>query len=234
MTEALRETLVSPAFSLTLTVLVWVGAVQLSRHSRTWFNPVLTSVVVIVAMLIALDIDYATYSSGVSVLLVLLAPAIVALALPLRRSRRLIKANLPMIVTAALAGSAAGVAATLLLATSLGLDAALVHAAIPKHATSAVSAALASATGGHDSVAAVFSVLTGIIGAVLTVPLLRMSRMRDPIVTGLALGVTAHAIGTARGLEEDDATGATAAVGMTLAAVIVPLIVLTVSLVAQF
>jgi putative effector of murein hydrolase len=227
MIASTQDALGSPAFALTLTCLVWAGAIQLTRISRSVFNPVLTSVIAIIAVLLLLDIDYASYRDGVSVLITLLGPAIVALALPLYRNRRLIASNLSGILTATVGGSLVGVFATFAVATGLGLDATLVHAVTPKHATSAVSAALATATGAAASLAAVLSVVTGVIGAVFAVPVLRLVRVRDPLVTGLTLGVTAHAIGTARAFDEDATTGSMAAVGMAIAAIVVPLIVST-------
>ena len=224
-TSTIASIVSAPGFALTVTGLVWAGAMRLSRVSRSAFNPVLTSVIAVIAILLLLDIDYTSYSEDVSLLLALLGPAIVALALPLRRNRHLIAANLPGIVTATVAGSLAGVVATFWIATAMGLDGTLVHAITPKHATSAVSAALATATGGPASLAAVLSVLTGIIGAVLAVPLLRLARVRNPLVTGLTLGVTAHAIGTARAFEVSTTAGAMASVGMALGAVVVPLLV---------
>lgn len=217
--------LTAPAFALLLTGLVWTAATRLSLVSRSLFNPVLTSVVAVIGVLLLLDIDYSTYRDGVAILTTLLGPAIVALALPLYRNRRLVGANLPAILTATFGGCVAGVLATLAVATSMGLAPEIARAAAPKHATSAVSAALAAATGAPTALAAVLSVLTGVTGAVLAIPLLRLARIRDPLVTGVALGVTAHAIGTARAFEEDATTGSMAAVGMAVSAVVVPLVV---------
>ena len=96
----------------------------------------------------------------------------------------------------------------------------------PKHATSAVSAAVAGALGTDVSLAAVFSILTGILGAVAGPPLLRLVRVKDPVSQGFAIGLSAHAIGTARAMELGRTTGASSALGLALAALLVPVVLL--------
>jgi putative effector of murein hydrolase len=214
-----------PAFALMVTALVWVVASRLQKMVGSLLNPVLTSVVAIATMLILADADYSSYKQGVNGLIVLLGPAVVALALPIRRNRGVIRAHCLGLFAGAIAGTVAGVVATVLIAQAAGLGPALGHTLAPKHATSAVSAAVAGTTGGSESLAAVISILTGITGAVFAVPLLRLLRVRDSIVTGLSLGVSAHAIGTARAFDENPTAGAMSAVGMAIAAVAVPLVV---------
>jgi putative effector of murein hydrolase len=80
------------------------------------------------------------------------------------------------------------------------------------------------------SLAAVFSILTGILGAVLGPPLLRSMRLRDPVAGGFAIGLSAHAIGTARAMEEGAAMGESSALGLALASLLVPLTILVASL----
>ena len=71
--------------------------------------------------------------------------------------------------------------------------------------------------------------ITGIAGAVMAGPLLRLLRVRDPAVRGFAIGLTAHAIGTARELQVHPTAGAFAALAMGLngvaRAVLVPVCV---------
>jgi len=216
----------SPAFAVTLTIGVWVCALQLQRLSKVLFNPVLTSTIVIITALSILGVPYTAYRDGASALVVLLGPAIVALAVPVRRHRRLVRAQAPALLIAVTLGSIAGIATTVLLATWLGLADATTTALAPKHATSAVSAAVMSVVGGSESLAAVVSILTGIIGAAIGIPLLRLLRITDPSVTGVAIGVSSHAIGTARAFDEGATEGAMAVVGLVIAAIVVPVVIM--------
>jgi putative effector of murein hydrolase len=58
---------------------------------------------------------------------------------------------------------------------------------------------------------------------------LRLIGVRHPAAVGMALGLTAHAVGTARALQEDEESGAFAALAMSLmgvgTAIFLPLLV---------
>jgi putative effector of murein hydrolase len=70
--------------------------------------------------------------------------------------------------------------------------------------------------------------ITGIVGTIMARPLLNLFRIHDPAVRGFSIGLTAHAIGTARAMQHSDGAGAFAALAMALngvaTALLVPLI----------
>jgi putative effector of murein hydrolase len=226
----MTDLLDTPAFAIVITLGTWVGALQLQRLSRLVFNPVLTSTVVIIVALLILDVPYSDYRDGVSGLILLLGPAIVALAVPVRRHRRLARTHARTLIPAVMLGTVAGIGSTIALATALGLTNTITVSLAPKHATSAVSAATVSVMDGTESLAAVASILTGIVGAAVGIPLLRLVRVRDATITGLTLGVSSHAIGTARAFDEGDSEGAIAVVGLVLAAILVPVVIMVMAL----
>jgi putative effector of murein hydrolase len=75
----------------------------------------------------------------------------------------------------------------------------------------------------------VFVLITGVIGAILGPELMRRVGVRHPAAQGLAMGMTAHAVGTSRALQEGEECGAFAALAMSLmgvgTAVALPLVV---------
>lgn len=215
---------------LAITLVVWAGAVWLSRFGTGWLNPVLLSTIAIGATLLITRTPLTAYQDGTSVLAALLAPAIVALAVPIQRHGRELGRLLPALVIAAVVATAVGAAVTVAVAWALGVPQDVLIALAPKHATSAVSASVAGVLGADVSLAAVFSILTGILGAVAGPPLLGLLRRRDPVSRGLAIGLSSHAIGTARAMEIDRTTGASSALGLALAALLVPVTILAGSL----
>lgn len=217
-------------WALAVTLLVWAGAVWLSRFGAGWLNPVLISTIVLVAILLVGRIPLEAYQAGTVPLTALLGPAIVALAFPIQRHAKQLGRLLPALVIACVAGAIVGGVVTVLLAWALGVPHDLLLSLAPKHATSAVSAAVAEVLGADASLAAVFSVLTGIVGAVAGPPLLNLVRIKDPVSRGLAIGVSAHAIGTARAMEDGPTTGASSALGMALASLVVPTLCLVAAL----
>ncbi|HCI2752392.1 TPA: LrgB family protein, partial [Pseudomonas aeruginosa] len=88
---------------------------------------------------------------------------------------------------------------------------------------------VASQIGGVAALAAVFVLITGVLGAILGPELLRAIGVRHPAAQGMALGMTAHAVGTSRALQEGEECGAFAALAMSLmgvaTAVLLPLAV---------
>lgn len=211
---------------LAVTLIVWAGAAALGRIARGWLNPVLLATIAIVAVLLATGTPLADFQTDTVPLTALLAPAIVALAVPIRRHGRELGRLLPALVIAAVAGTIAGASVTVAVAFALGVPHDVLLTLAPKHATSAVSAAVADALGADVALAAVFSILTGILGAVAGPPLLRLMRVTDPVSQGIAIGLSAHAIGTARALELGRTAGASSALGLALAALLVPMAIL--------
>jgi putative effector of murein hydrolase len=66
----------------------------------------------------------------------------------------------------------------------------------------------------------VLVILTGMIGAIVVTPLMNALRIRDWRARGLAVGVAAHGIGTARAFQVNPQAGAFAGIGMALNAML--------------
>lgn len=221
----------SPLPWLVLTLLAYAGALALYRRSgaHPLLIPVLTAVAAIVAVLLATGTPYATYRQGVELLSFLVGPATVALAVPLFAQRGRIRQLWRPLGVALLVGCTVAIASALLLAWALGGTRETLMSLAPKSATMPIALPVAERMGGLPSLAAVAVAITGIAGAVLAAPLLRLLRVQDPAVRGFAIGLTAHAIGTARELQVHPTAGAFAALAMGLngvaTAVLVPLCV---------
>ena len=101
---------------------------------------------------------------------------------------------------------------------------------LPKSVTSPIAMLVAEQLGGVAALAAVFVLITGVLGAIMGPELLRRCGVRHPAAQGMALGLTAHAVGTARALQEGEECGAFAALAMSLmgvvTAVLLPLAIL--------
>lgn len=223
-----------PLFSVGITLGVFQLAQLLYEKTRLMLlQPLLVSTLALVAILLLLGIDYEDYRDGSSLLTFLLGPATVALAVPLYQNVRRVRAVLMPVLVTLLVG---GTLATILgvgLAWMFGAEHMIVMALAPKSVTSPIAMLVADEIGGSASLAAVFVMLTGMLGAMFGVELMRLFRIRHPAAQGLALGMVAHAIGTARALQESEETGAFSALGMSimgvLTAVALPLAVAAIS-----
>ena len=219
-----------PLFGLGITLGVYQLAVAGYERTRSMLlQPVLFSMVVLVAILLLTGLDYAEYSSSVSPLTLLLGPTTVALAVPLYLNLRRIRQLLMPIMVTLLVG---GVFATLfgvLLAWLLGAERLVLMTLAPKSVTSPIAMLVADEIGGVAALAAVFVMITGVLGAMFGPALLDLCRVRHPAARGMAMGMTAHAVGTSRALQEGEECGAFSALAMSLmgvaTAVLLPLLV---------
>ena len=82
--------------------------------------------------------------------------------------------------------------------------------------------------------AAVAVVITGVIGTIVSHPLLKVLKVTDPAARGFAIGLTAHAIGMARELQVNPATGSFAALAMGLNAILTAVLMPLLTRIAEY
>ncbi|MBK1649030.1 LrgB family protein [Rhabdochromatium marinum] len=211
-----------PLLHLTLTLVVYLLADALFQRSgrRALLNPVLVSMLVLIGVLLITDTDYQTYFDGAQFIHFLLGPATVALAVPLyRQLDRIRRLWLPILI-AMVIGALVSATSALVIAASLGATRETLMSLAPKSVTTPVAMGIAEQLGGLPSLTAALVVLTGVLGAVIGPALLTAVGVRDDRARGLALGVSAHGIGTARALQTSALAGAFAALAMGLMALI--------------
>ncbi|MDP9436729.1 MAG: LrgB family protein [Actinomycetota bacterium] len=212
----------TPLLGLTLTLVAYQLASWLYVRSgqHALLNPVLVAVVVISVVLALTGTAYRTYFDGAQFVHFLLGPATVALAVPLHRQLPRIRRGALPLLTAVAVGSLTAVVTAVALPSALGASDETVLSLAPKSATAPVAMAVSAELGGSASLTAVFAILTGITGAVAGTVVLDLVGVRDPEARGLAVGVTAHGIGTARMMQLDATGGAFSGLGLALNAVV--------------
>ncbi len=219
-----------PLFGVGITLVIFQLAYAAYEKTRWVFlQPVLVSMILIVGVLLLCGLDYAEYRISAQWLTLLLGPATVALAVPLYLNLRRIRELFgPIVITLLVAGTFA-TALGMALAWAFGADEMILMTLAPKSVTSPIAMLVAEQIGGVVALAAVFVMITGVLGAILGPELLRRFGVQHPAARGIALGLTAHAVGTAQALQESDECGAFAALAMSLmgvmTAVLLPLAV---------
>lgn len=216
----------SPLFGLAVTLAVYVVAATASARlgSPPWANPVLGSMLVLAALLLATGMPYAAYFAGAQFIHVLLGPAVVALGWLLWQRRAALRRDALPLLAAALVGGAVAAGSAIALGRAFGLPADIVASLAPKSVTAPVAMGIAERIGGIPALAAVFAVLTGLVGAVTAPYLLGGLRARDPAERGFALGTASHGIGAARALQEHPDSGAYAGLAFALQALLAALL----------
>jgi predicted murein hydrolase (TIGR00659 family) len=224
----------TPLFGLTATLVVYVLAQALYARLQqaAWANPVLWSVVFIAAMLTLTGVSYPTYFSGAQFIHFLLGPAVVALAWPLWERRAELGQRWRVLLVAAVLGGFAASGSALLLGWAVGLPWDVVLSLAPKSVTAPVAMGIADKIGGIPALAAVFAVVTGMVGALSGKTLFAWLKISTTsqgwMARGFALGTASHGIGAARAMQVNADAGAYAglALGMqaVLASLLIPLI----------
>ena len=100
----------------------------------------------------------------------------------------------------------------------------------PKSVTAPIAMALTESIGGLPALAAVFVVLTGVLGAVMVTPLMDVLRIRDYAARGFAAGIASHGLGTARAFQVSEEAGTFAGIAMGLNGALTALIFLVLPL----
>lgn len=221
----------TPLFGLTATMAVYVlaQAFYLQRNQAPWANPVLWTVVLIAGVLLITGVPYPTYFAGAQFIHFLLGPAVVALAWPLWQRRVELRARWLPLLLAALVGGAAAAGSAWALGLAVGLPTELGQSLTTKSVTAPVAMGVAEKIGGIPALAAVFAVLTGLIGALSGKYLFDLLRVPTTpagwMARGFALGTTSHGIGAARALQVDADAGAYAGLAMGLQVVLASLLI---------
>jgi predicted murein hydrolase (TIGR00659 family) len=221
----------TPLLWLTLTLAVYQVASWLYRRSNSLavLNPVLLSILLVVALLLVTGTPYGTYFEGAQLIHFLLGPATVALAIPLyEHMGELREASLPILVALPL-GCVVALCSAVGMGWLLGASGVTLLSLAPKSITTPIAIGVSEAIGGVPSLTAVFVILTGIIGAVTAKSLLDLLRVEDPSARGFAIGLSSHGIGTARAFQMSEEAGALSGLAMglngTLTAFLAPILV---------
>lgn len=210
----------SPLLGLTLTLVVYSLAHRLYvyAHSNPLLNPVVTSVALLILVLVVTDTSYELYFDGAQFVHFLLGPATVALAVPLYQQFSKLKQVWLPVSVALIAGVAIGTLSSVMIARLFGASLETQLSLAPKSVTAPVAMGISEQVGGLPSLTAALVVVTGIIGAVIGTRLFDWLRIRDDSIKGIAMGITAHGIGTARAFQVSTQMGAFSGLAMALSA----------------
>lgn len=208
----------TPLFHLTMTLVAFqVANFAFEKAGRNpLLNPVLGAVILLVAMLLITQTDYATYFEGAQFVHFLLGPATVALAVPLYRQWHQVRRSAWAITASVLAGSLTAILTAIATAWIMGGSLPILASLAPKSVTAPVAMAIAEELGGLPSLTAVLVIVTGIFGAMFGPSVLNLIGVRDWRARGLAMGTASHGIGTARALQTNETAGAFSGLAMGL------------------
>lgn len=192
-------------------------------------NPLLVSILLTIVCLLLLKIDYQDYNEGARYLSYFLTPATVCLAIPLYKQLELLKHHIVAVAGGIVSGVLASAFSIFALSRLFRLSHEHYVTLLPKSITTAIGIGVSEEAGGIITLTVVSIVITGIFGNVIADVIFKLFHIKDPMAQGLALGTSAHAIGTAKALEMGEIEGAMSSLAIAVAGLLTVLVVPLVS-----
>ena len=211
----------SATFGVVLSlVCYYIGVLLKKKFNSGLMNPLLISIILVIIILLTFKIDYADFNSSAKYLSWLLTPATVSLAIPLYMELDRLKKNIKAIMISIFVGTVTSLAVILMFAFIFHFSHAQYVTFLPKSITTAIGMGISEEMGGIVPITVAAIIVTGILGNIIGEGVLKLCRVTDPIAKGLAMGTSAHAIGTARAMEMGEVEGAMSSLAIVTAGII--------------
>lgn len=208
-------------FAMTISLLSYEFGLWVKKKTK-WaiMNPLLIAIAIVIAVLLIFRVDYSYFESGSSLLSYMLTPATVALAVPLYRQINTLKKYGVAIGWGVLSGVITSLAGVLALAIAFHLTHEEYVTLLPKSITSAIGMGMSEELGGIVTITVAVIVVTGIVGNVVAEMVCKLFRIKEKVAIGLAIGTSAHAMGTSKALEMGEVEGAMSSLAIVLAGIL--------------
>lgn len=223
----------NPLFGIALTLGAYVAAQELHRR-YLWMHPFILTILLLAAALAPLQVPVADYMAGGDRITFFLGPATVALAVPLYRNARQIRAHFRPIALALLVGSITVMAAGGLAVWVLHGTPDIFRVMLPKSVTTPIAVELVAQfphprdLRALQELEATLVVLTGLFGAIIGPAYLRWIGVTRDIPIGLAVGTTAHGMGTASLVRRHELQASASGLAMALNGILTSLLLIPV------
>lgn len=219
------EIMSNPIILLAITFGIYYVARQIQKRTG-WvvLNPILITIVALIALLQLTGISYETYKQGGQYIEFWLKPAIVALGVPLYQNLGQIRRQLLPILMSQLVGCLVGLVSVTLIASALGASHEVIVSLAPKSVTTPIAMEVCKTSGGIPSLTAAIVVIVGLFGAIFGFKILEVWHVRNPFSQGISMGTAAHAVGTSRAMEKGEIYGAYSSLGLILNGVLTALL----------
>lgn len=208
-------------FGVAVSVLAYeLGMFLKKKWKLAIFNPLLISIAAVMLVLVFFRIDYDSYYAGAQYLSYLLTPATVCLAIPLYEQLEQLKHNVRAIAAGILSGVLTSLASVLALSLLFGLTHEQYVTLLPKSITTAIGMGVSEELGGITTITVAVIIVTGILGNMLAGLVCRLFRIQEPAAVGIALGSSAHAIGTTKAMELGEIQGAMSSLSIAVSGIL--------------
>jgi predicted murein hydrolase (TIGR00659 family) len=218
----MNELLINSSYAgVAISLITYMVGVQLKKKFKIGiFNPLLISIAVTIIILLAANIEFETYKQGAKYISWFLTPATVCLAIPLYEQLEILKKHWKAVIAGIVSGVITNMVTVYVLALLFKLNHQEYVTLLPKSITTAIGMGVSEELGGYVTITVAVIVITGVIGNMLAQFLCKIFRIEEPMAKGLAIGTSAHAMGTAKALEMGEVEGAMSSLSIAVAGIL--------------
>lgn len=205
--------ILSAIISIGATIMVYAAfSVLYKKKPLTFMHPNIMSMLVIILFLYFFKIPYSLYETGGKIITSFLGICIVILGVPLYESFVVLLKNFKIIIFTSLLSIYVSFVALFIFSKLFKLPQEIFLSLVPKSITTPMAMEASTLLGGLTSLSVFSVIITGILGAVFGESLLKIFKSSSPLISGSALGMSSHVLGTTKALELGMDTGAISAI----------------------
>ncbi len=211
----------STTIGLVISLISYMIGLKLKKTLKwSFLNPLLISIILTILFVLVFRVDYDSFNASARYLSYLLTPATVSLAIPLYLEIDRLKKNWKAIIISIFAGTVTSLAVIIVMGLIFRFSHSEIVTFLPKSITTAIGMSVSEELGGIVSITVAAIIVTGIFGAVIADTVFKLFHITDPVAQGLAIGTSAHAIGTSRAMEIGPVQGAMSSLAIVTAGII--------------
>lgn len=223
--ETLLSICENPLFGILVTLAAYEIAVVLYQRTRfVLFNPLLISIVIVIAFLLITGIPYETYNIGGKIITMFISPITIVLAVPLYLQIQVLRDHAIIILVAISLGCVTAIVSMCVFQYFFPMDPQIFASILSKSITTAIAVEVTQEFGGIEAITVIAVLIAGLFGAIFSPVLAKVFRIRDEISLGLAIGTSSHALGTSKALELGERTGAMSGLSIGVAGIVTVLV----------
>lgn len=213
-------------FGVILTILFFnIGIYIQKKTNKPIFNPLLIAILGIILFLSITKIPYESYKLGGDRINFFLGPVTIVLAVPLYKQFDLFKKYLLEILIGISCGVIISFISIKLIGHFTGANLDIINSLIPKSITTPMGISLTKTLNGVEAITVVSIILTGIVGAIISPIVFKFGKINHPVAKGIALGTSAHALGTTKALEIGEVEGAMSGLSIGISGIITVILI---------
>lgn len=213
-------------FGVILTILFFnIGIYIQKKTNKPIFNPLLIAILGIILFLSITKIPYESYKLGGDRINFFLGPVTIVLAVPLYKQFDLFKKYLLEILIGISCGVVVSFISIKLIGHFTNADVDIINSLIPKSITTPMGISLTKTLNGVEAITVVSIILTGILGAIISPIVFKIGKINNPVAKGIALGTSAHALGTTKALEMGEVEGAMSGLSIGISGIVTVILI---------